>query len=70
MLALVFVVFYSLLHIFTWAMTRYRLPVDAVLLPFAALGLLTAGQWIATQFGGAHKHDAGIAPAPGPEVQG
>jgi hypothetical protein len=41
-LCLLFVVFYSLLHIFTWAMPRYRLPVDAVLLPFAALGLLTA----------------------------
>ena len=34
---LVFMVFYSLLHIFTWAMSRYRLPVDAVALPFAAL---------------------------------
>jgi hypothetical protein len=32
-----FLAFYSLLHIFTWAMARYRLPVDAVALPFAAL---------------------------------
>jgi hypothetical protein len=32
--------FYSLLHILTWAMPRYRLPVDAVALPFAALGIL------------------------------
>lgn len=30
---------YSLLHILTWAMPRYRLPVDAVLLIFAAVGL-------------------------------
>lgn len=36
-----FALFYSLLHIFTWAMVRYRLPVDAVLLPFAALALET-----------------------------
>jgi len=36
---LLFVVVYSLLHIFTWAMPRYRLPVDAVLLIFAAAGL-------------------------------
>jgi len=36
-----FMVFYSLLHIFTWAMPRYRLPVDAVALPFAALALWT-----------------------------
>jgi len=31
-----FMAFYSLLHIFTWAMSRYRLPVDAVALVFAA----------------------------------
>jgi hypothetical protein len=35
-----FVAFYTLLHVLTWAMVRYRLPVDAVLLPFAALGLV------------------------------
>lgn len=35
-----FMLFYSALHILTWAMPRYRLPVDATALPFAALGLL------------------------------
>lgn len=39
-----FIVFYSVLHIFTWAMPRYRLPVDAVALPFAALALWTLSQ--------------------------
>ena len=34
-----FIAFYSLMHILTWAMIRYRLPVDAVLLLFAALTL-------------------------------
>lgn len=34
-----FMGFYSLMHILTWAMIRYRLPVDAVLLLFAALGI-------------------------------
>ena len=38
-LLFLFVVFYSLLHIMTWAMVRYRLPVDAVMMPFAAWGL-------------------------------
>jgi hypothetical protein len=38
-LILLFVTFYSVLHILTWAMVRYRLPVDAVTLPFAALAL-------------------------------
>jgi hypothetical protein len=39
-LALLFMAFYSLLHILTWAMPRYRLPVDAVALPFAALAIV------------------------------
>jgi hypothetical protein len=39
LLLAIFIVFYSLLHIFTWAMVRYRLPVDAVLILFAALAI-------------------------------
>ncbi len=35
-----FIAFYSLLHILTWAMIRYRLPVDAILLLFAALSIV------------------------------
>ncbi len=38
-LLLLFMVFYTVLHILTWAMVRYRLPVDAVALPFAALAI-------------------------------
>ena len=38
-LVYLFMVFYTLLHIFTWAMPRYRLPVDAVAMPFVALAL-------------------------------
>ncbi len=34
-----FMVVYTVLHILTWAMVRYRLPVDAVALPFAALAI-------------------------------
>lgn len=36
-LVFLFVVTYSLLHLLTWAMVRYRLPVDAVLVVFAAV---------------------------------
>lgn len=36
-IALLFLLCYSLLHVFTWAMVRYRLPVDAVAMPFVAL---------------------------------
>ncbi len=38
-LLLLFAIFYSVLHILTWAMPRYRLPVDITLMPFAALAL-------------------------------
>ena len=30
---------YSVLHVFTWAMPRYRLPVDAILLIYAGLAV-------------------------------
>jgi hypothetical protein len=35
-----FVVFYTLIHLSTWTLIRYRLPIDAVLLPFAAFSLM------------------------------
>jgi 4-amino-4-deoxy-L-arabinose transferase-like glycosyltransferase len=34
-----FIAFYTLIHILTWSLIRYRLPVDAVLLVFAGLGI-------------------------------
>lgn len=42
-----FGVVYSLMHILTWASIRYRLPVDAALMPFAALAVIA----IARRFG-------------------
>jgi hypothetical protein len=38
-LIFLFVAFYTLLHVLTWAMVRYRLPVDAVLIILAATAL-------------------------------
>jgi hypothetical protein len=35
-----FILIYTLLHLLTWAMVRYRLPVDAVLILFAGIGLV------------------------------
>lgn len=32
---------YTLLHLMTWTLIRYRLPVDAMFMPFAALGALS-----------------------------
>ncbi len=45
-MVLLFVLVYSLQHILTWATPRYRLPIDAVVLPFAALGLSHILHWI------------------------
>jgi len=49
-LALLFIVFYPLLHILTWASLRYRLPVDAVVLPFAALAIENLWTRLRTRF--------------------
>jgi hypothetical protein len=35
-----FVVFYTVIHLLTWTLIRYRLPIDAVLMPFAAFSIL------------------------------
>ena len=43
---LLFVALYTIQHVLTWAMPRYRLPIDAVTLSFAALGLNNIAHWI------------------------
>jgi hypothetical protein len=43
-LLFLFAVIYSLVHVLTWTLIRYRLPVDAVLIPFAALALSDISQ--------------------------
>ena len=40
LLLLLFAAVYSAMHLLTWALIRYRLPVDAVLLIFAAVGVV------------------------------
>jgi len=35
-----FAVIYTLIHIFTWASIRYRLPIDATMMPIAALAVI------------------------------
>jgi 4-amino-4-deoxy-L-arabinose transferase-like glycosyltransferase len=37
---LLFAFIYTAIHVMTWTLIRYRLPVDAVLLPFAALAIV------------------------------
>jgi len=39
-LLMLFAIIYSGIHLLTWALIRYRLPVDAVLIPFSALAVV------------------------------
>jgi 4-amino-4-deoxy-L-arabinose transferase-like glycosyltransferase len=48
-LMMLFAVVYSGAHILTWTLIRYRLPVDAVLIPFAALALNDGYQRLAVK---------------------
>jgi 4-amino-4-deoxy-L-arabinose transferase-like glycosyltransferase len=43
-LLMLFTLVYSGAHILTWTLVRYRLPVDAVLIPFAGLALLDVAE--------------------------
>jgi hypothetical protein len=45
-LLLLFAVVYIPLHLLTWAMVRYRLPVDAALMPVAAWAVVELGQHV------------------------
>jgi hypothetical protein len=45
-LLIIFAFVYSGVHILTWTLIRYRLPVDAVLIPFAGLALMDVAERI------------------------
>lgn len=49
-LLILFVLVYSGIHILTWTLIRYRLPVDAVLIPFAALAFTEIYRWSLKMF--------------------
>lgn len=49
-LLLLFALVYSGVHILTWTLIRYRLPVDAVMIPFAALALHDLAQRLSVKF--------------------
>lgn len=49
-LLILFALVYSGVHILTWTLIRYRLPVDAVLIPFAGLALLDIAQRLSIKF--------------------
>jgi 4-amino-4-deoxy-L-arabinose transferase-like glycosyltransferase len=45
-LLLLFAGVYASIHIFSWALIRYRLPVDAVMLVFAGVAVIEAARWL------------------------
>ena len=47
-LLILFVSIYTLIHLLSWALIRYRLPIDAVLLVFAALAFVDLAQRVRT----------------------
>jgi len=49
-LLILFALFYSIIHILTWTLIRYRLPVDAVLILFAGLALFDVAQRLSLRF--------------------
>jgi hypothetical protein len=49
-LLILFAFVYSSIHILTWTLIRYRLPVDAVIIPFAGLALLDVSQKLSLKF--------------------
>ncbi len=60
-LLILFAAFYTLLHVMTWAMVRYRLPVDAIAMPWAGLGVIQLGTRAWDGFCRlTHTHDGGL----------
>jgi 4-amino-4-deoxy-L-arabinose transferase-like glycosyltransferase len=61
-LVYLFGILFSVMHIMSWASIRYRLPIDALFLPFAAMAILHLGatirQWIAPVNGTKKSHQA------------
>jgi 4-amino-4-deoxy-L-arabinose transferase-like glycosyltransferase len=54
-LLILFALVYSGAHILTWTLIRYRLPVDAVLIPFAGLALYDIAQRLSVKFPIIHR---------------
>lgn len=46
LLIYIFILFYTLVHLLSWALIRYRLPVDALLLIFAGLAFSDLAAWM------------------------
>jgi hypothetical protein len=61
-LPLLVAVAYTTIHVMVWALVRYRLPVDALLVPFAAVSVV----WILDRAGVRWRARARYQPSPAP----
>jgi hypothetical protein len=50
MLLYSFVIIYTMIHLLSWALIRYRLPVDAILIDFAGLAMIDLAQRITFRY--------------------
>jgi 4-amino-4-deoxy-L-arabinose transferase-like glycosyltransferase len=48
-LLLLFILFYTAIHLLSWALVRYRLPVDAVLVLYAGLAFSDLSSWLGSR---------------------
>jgi 4-amino-4-deoxy-L-arabinose transferase-like glycosyltransferase len=48
-LLLLFILFYTAIHLLSWALVRYRLPVDAVLMLYAGLAFTDLSSWLGSR---------------------
>jgi hypothetical protein len=49
-LLILFVAVYTVIHLLSWALIRYRLPVDAVMVVFAGLGVVDLWKVLESRF--------------------
>jgi 4-amino-4-deoxy-L-arabinose transferase-like glycosyltransferase len=59
-LLVLFILFYTVIHLLSWALVRYRLPVDAIFMIYAGLALADLSTWLGSKMhlkGEFAKHD-------------
>ena len=67
-LLVIFAAFYTLLHVMTWAMVRYRLPVDAVMMPWTGLAVVDLGARVGRKISVFRVRGAGTRSEPAPRI--
>jgi 4-amino-4-deoxy-L-arabinose transferase-like glycosyltransferase len=69
-LLIIFILFFTTLHLLSWALIRYRLPVDAVLLIFAGLAFADLALWVETRVMISHQLRDNYSKSPSHNLKG